>query len=169
MVVNNIIGVDGGAYDQLTNAVVDLVNEYPALEPNDEIRFSILDLLNGKALFPSSSPVITSERISITDHVVQECQYAFSIVYRAAGMSEPRKIAIKEWLENLGRWLEGQEITVNGTVYKLEEFPKLTDGREFRRFSRTSPAYLYTIQNNQSEDWQINITAYYHNEFDRTF
>lgn len=165
----NIIGIDGGAYDQLTSAVVDLVNEYPGLDPSDEIRFSVLDLKSGKALFPSSSPVITQERISITDHVVQECQYAFSIVYRAAGISEPRKVIVKEWLENLGRWLEGQTVTINGTEYKLTEFPTLTDGREFRRFSRTSPAYLYTIQNDQSEDWQINLTAYYHNEFDRTF
>ena len=166
---DNILGIDGGAYDQLTNAVVDLVNDYPGLEEGDEIRFSILDLISGKALFPSSSPVITMERISITDHVVQECQYAFSIVYRAAGMSEPRKVTVKEWLENLGRWLEGQVVTVNGVDYQLSEFPTLTDGREFRRFTRTSPAYLYTIQGNQSEDWQINITAYYHNEFDRTF
>lgn len=165
---DNIIGIDGGAYDHLTNAVVDLVNEYPGLEQGDEIRFSVLDLTSGKALFPSSAPVITMERISITDHVFQECQYAFSIVYRAAGMSEPRKILVKEWLENLGRWLEGQTVIVGGTEYKLTEFPKLTDGREFRRFSRTSPAYLFTIQANQSEDWQINITAYYFNEFDRT-
>lgn len=166
---DNIVGIDGGAYDQLTQAVVDLVNDYPALAPDDEIRFSVLDLLTGKALFPSSAPIITQERISITDHVVQECQYAFSIVYRAAGMSEPRKIVAKEWLENLGRWLEGQTVTVDGADYKLTEYPTLTDGREFRRFSRTSPAYLYTIQANQSEDWTINITAYYHNEFDRTF
>lgn len=169
MADNNIIGIDSGAYDHLTQAVVDLVNDYPALEKGDEIRFSILDLLSGKALFPSSAPVITRERISITDHVSQECQYAFSVVYRAAGMSEPRKINVKEWLEDLGRWLEGQTITVGGTDYKLSEYPTLTDGREFRRISRTSPAYLYTIQSNQSEDWTINMTAYYDNEFDRTF
>ena len=166
---DNILGVDAGAYDHLTDVIVDLVNEYPGLDQDDEIRFSVLDLLSGKALFPSSAPVITYERTSITDHVVQECQYAFSIVYRAAGISEPRKVTVKEWLEDLGRWLEGQTITVNDVEYKLEKLPELTDGRELRRFSRTSPAYLYTIQNIQSVDWTINITAYYHNEFDRTF
>lgn len=164
---NQIVGIDVDGYDLITNAILDLVNSYPGLSDGDEIRFSVLDLSGGKALFPSSAPVITRERISITDHVSQECQYAFQIVYRVAGMSESRKITVKEWLEQLGRWLEGQTVILNGTSHRLTEYPTLTDSRKFERISRTSPAYLYTVQGDQSEDWMISVTAYYSNEFDR--
>ncbi|MBQ6679549.1 MAG: hypothetical protein IJM76_05950 [Lachnospiraceae bacterium] len=162
-----IIGYDVDGYDVITSAVMDLLNNYPGLEENDEIRFSVLDLSSGKAMFPSAGAVITMERISITDHVVQECQYPFSVVYRAAALSESRRTSVKDWLDKLGRWLEKQVIRIGDTDYKIDEYPKLDSGREFRRFSRSSPAYLYTVQSNQSEDWTIQITAYYHNEFDR--
>ena len=59
-----IIGYDVDGYDVITSAVMDLLNNYPGLEENDEIRFSVLDLSSGKAMFPSAGAVITMERIS---------------------------------------------------------------------------------------------------------
>lgn len=157
--------IDG--YDILTVAIKDLINQYPALSDEDEITFSELDENSGKAMFPLSGAAIEEEHTFITGEVKQICAYPFMIIYRAAGPSENRKTAIKEWLDNLGRWLEKQTITINGEARRLETYPTLTKGRKFTTISRNSPAYLDSVEANNSENWAISIIARYKNEFER--
>lgn len=157
--------IDG--YDIVTTAIRELINQYPGLSPGDEITFSVLGEDNGKAMFPVSGAMIETEKESITGHVQQVCLYPFYVIYRAGGLSEKWKAAVKEWLDNLGRWLEQQEITVGEEKYKLEEYPTLTGHREFLSIDRQSPSYLDSTNENKSENWAIYISARYKNEFDR--
>ena len=155
--------IDG--YEAVTTALRELLNNYPALNEGDEITFSILGADSGKAMFPSNGAVIESEQAFITGRKKEVCLYPFSVVYRAAGLSEKRKASVKEWLDNLGKWLEKKAVLIGGTQYKLDEYPTLTDGRRFTEINRTSPAYLDTIEENQSENWVIHITASYEIEY----
>lgn len=159
--------MDINSYDVITAALRDLVNEYPALGEDDTIDFSVLGEDSGKAMFPVSGGVIETEKESITGHVTQVCLYPFYVIYRGAGISENRKAAVKEWLDNLGKWLEKQPITVNGEEYTLEEYPALTGGRKFLSIDRQSPSYLDSTNENKSENWAIYISARYQNEFDK--
>ena len=111
-----IIGYDVDGYDVITSAVMDLLNNYPGLEENDEIRFSVLDLSSGKAMFPSAGAVITMERISITDHVVQECQYPFSVVNRAAVTDEEISSALSSLHAQEKQVKKGQALLQAGDV-----------------------------------------------------
>lgn len=160
-----VYDVDG--YDVITTAIRELVNQYPGLVTGDEVTFSTLSEDSGKALFPVSGAVIETEKTSVTGKVLQVCAYPFYVVYRAAGLSENRKAGVKEWLDNLGRWLEQQTVTINGMAYKLAELPALTDGRKLRRFQRRTPAHLDSIEANNAENWAIYLTAQYQNEFYR--
>ena len=146
---------------------MDLLNQYPGLSKNDEISFSTLGEDKGKAIFVSSGPAVEQERKSITGVVHQRCAYPFQLVYRASGLSESRKANVKEWMDNLGRWLEKQTVTINGTAYTLEDYPPLTGSRKFTEFRRTSPAYLAGVEENKAENWVISITARYENTFKR--
>ena len=157
--------VDG--YEAVTNAILELVNKYPALDSEDEITFSSLPEDKGKTFIPSSGAIIQTEKESITGHVEQTCLYPFSVVFRSGSTSEDRKIYIKEWLDNLGKWLEKQTISIDSTQYVLKQYPKLTGNRKFTGIERQTPAFLSNINENKSEDWVINITARYRNEFDR--
>lgn len=157
--------IDG--FDVVTTALRELINQYPALSDGDEITFSMLDDASGKALFPVSGSVIETEKESITGHVTQVCLYPFCIIYRASGLSENRKANVKEWLDNLGKWLEKQEVTIKNVTYKLEEYPVLTGNRKFLSIDRQTPAYLDSTNENKSENWAINISARYQNDFDR--
>ena len=89
------------------------------------------------------------------------------VIYRASGLSENRKASVKEWLDNLGIWLEKQVIAINGAEHKLTEYPQLTDGRKFITISRSSPAYLDSVEENNAENWAISIIAKYKNNFER--
>lgn len=158
---------DVEGYEALTPAIMDLLNQYPGLSQNDSFAFSKLSERGGKAMFPNTGAVINSQRISIIGKVYQDCQYSFFVYYRAAGLSENRKMNVKEWLDNLGKWLERQPIKIGDTTYTLESYPVLTGNRKITYFQRQSPAYLNDVSQDQVEDWAINLNMRYTNEFIR--
>ena len=157
--------VDG--YDAVTSALRELLNQYPGLEYGDEITFSVLGQDSGKAMYPVNGSVIETEKENIIGHVTEVCLYPLYVIYRASGLNENRKAKVKEWLDNLGKWLEQKDVMIDGTQYKLEELPPLTDGRKFLSIKRQTPAYLDTVNENKSENWAIYISARYQYEYDK--
>ena len=158
------IKYDLDGYDIITNALMALLNQYPDLG-SDEIRFSTFATESGIAMFPSLGAVVESERRSITGYVYQSCNYPFNLVYKIAGVSERNKIKVKDFLDRLGRWLEKQMVTIGTQEYKLEAYPTLTDNREITSISRTTPAYLESIEENKVENWVISMILRYKNEY----
>lgn len=156
--------IDG--QEVVSTALMDLINEYPGLTQDDYIQYATLGDSKGKAVFPTSGSAIKNEIKDVTGHVEQTCDYPFIVIYRASGLSESRKEKVKEWLDNLGRWLEKQPIIVNGTEYQLDEYPALTRDRKFKQIQRVSPSYLDSINEDKAENWAVNITATYTNEYD---
>ena len=156
--------IDG--QEVVSTALMDLINEYPGLTQGEYIQYATLGDSKGKSVFPTSGSAIKKEIKDVTGHVEQTCDYPFIVIYRASGLSESRKEKVKEWLDNLGRWLEKQPIIVNGTEYQLDEYPALTRGRKFKKIQRVSPSYLDSINEDKAENWAINITATYKNEYD---
>ena len=137
-----------------------------ALQPDRHIRFSTLDDKSGIGFFPLSGAVLVFNAKSITGHVRQRCNYPFNIVYRAAPKSEVQKLAIKEWLDVLGRWLEQQTVTIFGQPEKLESYPLLDPGRIITGIQRSTPGHLSAAYQDGTEDWVITMTLTYKYEFD---
>ena len=155
--------IDG--YEKVTTALTELLNQYPALDSGDEITFSVLEETSGIGMFPVSGAVVETEKTTITGKVTKVCLYPFYVVYRASGLNESRKARVKEWLDTLGKWLEQKKVLIDGKEYQLEEYPPLTDERKFLSISRQTPAYLDTVNENQSENWAIYISARYQYEY----
>ena len=164
MADNVVYDVEG--YEALTPAIMDLINQYPGLD-GKTFAFSKLSDKGGLAMFPNSGAVVNLQRISITGKVYQECVYPFFLYYRAAGLSENRKATLKEWLDNLGRWLERQPVKIGNETYTLENYPELTQDRKIIYFQRQSPAYLGGVSEDKTEDWVIAINLRYSNSFIR--
>lgn len=156
--------LDGEQY--VTTALMNLVNEYPGLLDGEEITFSTLEESSGIAVFPVSGAVIETETESITEYVTEVCLYPFSVVYRAS-VSSSRKEEIKEFLDNIGKWLEKKPVVIDGEVHKLDYYPDLTDKREFLEFRRQTPSYLESTNENGSENWVIYINARYKYEYQK--
>ena len=157
--------IDG--YEAVTSALRELLNQYPGLSVGDEIAFSTLEEESGKAMFPISGAVVETEKTTITGKVTKVCLYPFYVIYRASGLNEKRKEKVKEWLDTLGKWLEQQTVIIDGEERRLEEYPPLTGGRKFLSVERQTPSYLDTVNENQSENWAIYISARYQYEYQK--
>lgn len=157
--------VDG--YDIITNAIKDLLNQYPGLLPEETFLFSTLSEDYGISFYPVSGAVISTESKSVTGKVNQICNYPFVIVYRTAASAANSKINIKEFLDNVGKWLEKQPITIDGQTHKLESYPVLTEDRVIEEITRQTPSYLDSTSENNVQDWVINISLKYRKIFYR--
>ena len=162
---DKVVKYDIDGFDAITPAIRSLLNEYPGLSDGDEIAFATLADDKGKAMFPVSGASIETEKTSVTGRVAQICLYPFYVIYRGSGLSESRKAAVKEWLDDLGKWLEKQPITVNGKTDTITDYPGLTGNRIILEIKRTSPAYLESVEANKAENWAISISARYQNVF----
>lgn len=163
----DVDGPNESGTDNVTTALRQLLNQFPGLLSDEEITFSTLTQDSGITMFPISGAVIQTETENVWNQVKQVCLYPFYIVYRQGRLNQNRKANIKEWLDNLGRWLEKQPVTVDGIEYKLQKYPALSGARKINLISRQTPAYLDSTGEDQVEDWAIYISAQYQNEFDR--
>lgn len=157
--------IDG--YEYVTNALMELVPLFPGLEDEEGFRFSSVPDGEGMSITPISGAKIYEQRENINGHVKQMCEYPFMVLYKASGLNQQNKIAVKEWLDTFADWLTKQPVTIKGTTYKLADWPELTGGREIRTVEKTTPAYLAGISDDKCENWIMNMTIRYRNEFDR--
>nr|DAD92487.1 MAG TPA: Minor capsid protein from bacteriophage [Siphoviridae sp. ctOyJ30] len=162
-----VVKYDIDGFEAITPAIRSLLNEYPGLSDGDEIAFATLADDKGKAMFPVSGASIETVKTSVTGRVVQICLYPFFIIYRGSGLSESRKAAVKEWLDDLGKWLEKQPITVKGETCTITDYPELTGNRTILEIKRTSPAYLESVEANKAENWAISISVRYRNVYQK--
>ena len=151
---------------EVSAAIVEQINACPFLD-GETVVFASLDD-TGLAVYPNAAGVIQRERHDITDHVTQDCAYTFAVVSKGYGQTETRKINDKALLDALGRWLEREPVDVNGTIYLLDEYEALPNGRKFLAIERISSATLDAIGEDQSELWVIQMRAIYRNEYNKT-
>ena len=158
------IGADVSGFEILTNAVLSLLSHFPGLNGR-VILFEELGTDSGIAFSANSGALIMTERRSITDHVVQQCQYPFYIVYRTASIEEYQKLQVQAFFDAIGKWLCREPAVVNGETVRLRSFPALTDGRRITRITRSN-SYGLEANENGVQDWLLPVTVEYTNEFD---
>lgn len=159
------IGIDVSGFELLTNAVRNLLNQYPGLYENETILFEELFEDYGIAFSADNGALIMTERISVTDHVTQTCQYPFYVVYRTSSNMEKQKISAQSFLDNLGKWLSKEPVMIDDVEYRLETYPDLTGGREITKITRMNS---YGLEPNADgvQDWLLPVTVQYKNEYE---
>ena len=158
------IGADVTGFEILTNAVLDLLSRFPGLNGR-EILFEELGSDSGIAFSANNGALVMTERRSITDHVVQQCQYPFYIVYRTASTAEYQKLQVQAFFDAIGKWLCREPAVVNGETVRMKTFTELTDGRRITRITRSN-SYGLAANENGVQDWLLPVTVEYTNEFD---
>lgn len=158
---------DAVGYKAVTEALKDMLNQYPGLLDGEKILFSTLSDTTGISFYPVTGAVISEERTSVTGKVRQLCNYTFCVVYRTTAVASAVKTDIKEFLDDICNWLERQPVVIDGEPYQLEAYPKLTGGREIKRIMRQSMAYLDKVYEDNTQDWVCKLSLEYKNIFYR--
>lgn len=158
------IGADAAGYELLTKAVKDLLNQFPGLN-GQRILFEELEEETGIAFSADAGALVMAERQSITDHVTQTCQFPILVVYRTSATREFQKLSVSAFLETLGKWICKEPVEIDGEIYKLLQYPEISDGRKITRISRNN-AYGTVPNENKSQDWILPVTIQYTYEFD---
>lgn len=158
------IGVDATGYELLTKAVKALLNQYPGLD-HRKIYFEELGEDCGIAFSADAGALVMSERRSITDHVMQTCQFPFLVVYRVTATREFQKLNVANFLDSLGKWICKEPVEIGGTEYRLSAYPALSEGRRITRITRNN-SYGTQPNENGSQDWILPVSVQYTNEFD---
>ena len=158
------IGADVDGFEILTNAVLELLSQFPGLNGR-EILFDELGKESGIAFSANNGALVMSERRSITDHVRQNCQYPFFIVYRTASTQEYQKLQVQAFFDAIGKWLCREPAVVNGETVRLKSYPALSDDRKITRITRSN-SYGLEPSSDGVQDWLMPVTVEYTNEFD---
>ena len=158
------IGSDVDGFEILTNAVLELLSQFPGLNGR-EILFEELGKESGIAFSANNGALVMSERRSITDHVRQNCQYPFFIVYRTASTQEYQKLQVQAFFDAIGKWLCREPAVVNGETVRLKSYPALSDDRKITRITRSN-SYGLEPSSDGVQDWLMPVTVEYTNEFD---
>lgn len=157
---------DAAGYDVITDAMKDLLNQFPGLKPGEVIKYGELSSDYGTAFFNNSGALVINEKEDITGRVNQECQYPFFVVYRSSGSSkELHKLEIQEFLDSLGKWLCREDTIVDGETHKLESYPKLSGTRQIKKIIRDN-SYDTDPQENGVQDWLLPVSVEYDNNFE---
>ena len=160
---------DEDGYSSVTKALMALVNKNPGLDRRIDEHFEFCETTpeEGLSIWATSGSAIYDSKEGITGHIWQECLYPFTVIYRASGLTEKRKIQVNEWIDTFGSWLTRQTVVIGKKTYHLSSWPELSDGRVIRDISKTSTAYISTIDDGKTEVNAMNLQIRYRNEFDR--
>lgn len=160
---NEAIKSDISGFDVLKQAVLSLLNQYPALDGRD-FSFSGLADDGGMSMEPESGALVYTERKFIDGSVKQECQFPFYAIYRSGASSEYLKLNVITFLDNLGAWLCKEKVTIDGVAHQLAQYPALTGGRKITDITRFN-SYGLEPNENGTQDWVLPVTVNYTHEF----
>lgn len=160
------IGKDATGYEVITEAMKDLLNQFPGLLPGEQIKYEELKKDQGIAFSNDSGALVYSETEDVIGGVHQTCQYPFFIVYRSAGSArEAQKMSIQEFLDAFGKWLCQEPAVINEDTYKLSSYPKLAGTRQIKRITRDN-SYGTEPHESGVQDWLLPVTVQYTNDFE---
>lgn len=160
------IGSDIEGFESLKRAVLYLLSSYPGLEPREIVFEDLQPGSSGLAIGANSGSLILTERVSITDHVRQTCEFPFFVIYRTSATREDKKLQVADFLDTFGRWMTGQTVTVDGINTKLTSYPKLDGGRKITGITIFN-SYGIEPTEDGYQDWYLPVTVQYTNEFDK--
>lgn len=161
-----LLGYDIDGEEAVTNALMELLAQFPV---EKALTFSNLGKSSGFSIYPVSGAAIVAEKENILGEVEQTCSYPFAIVCRSSPLTDNHKIRIKELLDSIGKWLEGQRVKVGNDETEITEYPKLSNGRRIVSIRRQSASYVDETNDSGAQDWIILMELNYNNRFERKF
>lgn len=157
---------DATGYEVITEAMKDLLNQFPGLQAGEKVKYEELSKDIGIAFSNNAGALVYTETKDVIGYTYQNCRYPFFLIYRASGSTkETQKISIQEFLDAFGKWLCREPAVINGETYRLSQYPKLAGTRQIEKITRDN-SYGTEPQEGGVQDWLLPVTVEYTNEIE---
>ena len=93
MPAKTAVAVDGE--EAVSTILLNLLNQFPGLGPEDRIQFATIGADGGIGFYPNPGAVVSVHKENVLGQVRDVCRYPFSIVYNAAPKTEQQRLRIK--------------------------------------------------------------------------
>lgn len=160
------IGKDADGYEILTEAMKDLLNQYPGFHEGERVKYEELGTDGGISFYADAGSLVYSEKEDVCGMMHQICRYPFLVVLRTASDRERQKLSVQSFMDNLGKWICREPVVIDGAETRLEAFPELSRGRTIKRITRDN-SYGTEPQENGTQDWLLPITVQYEYEWEK--
>ena len=149
------------SYESVSQAVLAAVNAYPGLKDGEKFTFAGMDQESGLAVFPKEGQALEEEHRSVTGRVKRLCRWPFTVACRAGGPGQRQRESAAAWMDALGRWLEGQTVSVGGRDHCLAAYPALTGRRRLTAIRRAGVPRQAEADDDRAQIWVMDMTARY--------
>ena len=149
------------SFESVSQAVLAAVNAYPGLKDGERSAFAGMDQESALAVFPKEGQALEEEHRSVTGRVRRICCWPFTVACRAGGPGQRQRESIAAWMDALGRWLEGQTVSVGGRDHCLAAYPALTGGRRLLSIRRAGVPRQAGTDDDRTQIWVMDMTARY--------
>ena len=136
--------------ESFTMLLLNTLNEYPDLMEGEKIVFGDSSHNSGLAMYPIAGALVLSETQDVLGMIDSSRQYPFTIVYKVAQGSANLAISIKDFLDNMGKWLERQDLS-----RKVSEEITIND------IKRQTVAALDSVEEDGTQNWTVSISLNY--------
>ena len=146
----NNVRIDVQDGESFTLLLLDTLNKYPELAEGEKVIFGDPTHNAGLAMYPISGALVLSETQDVLGMIDSVRQYPFTIVYKVAQGSANLAISIKDFLDNMGKWLERQDLST-----QVSEEITIND------IKRQTVAALDSVEENGVQNWTVSISLSY--------
>lgn len=157
------IGRDSSGFEAITEAIRNLLNQFPGLLEGEIVKFEELGEDKGIAFSNNSGALVYAEKRTITGVIHQECRYPFFLVYRMQSTKERQKLIAQQFLDVFGKWICREPNIYERNSVPID-YPNLTNGRTITRIIRDN-LYAQDPQKNGAQDWILPVTVEYTNKY----
>lgn len=142
------------------NAVYGLIMTCPFVKDID-INFDMLDTEK------ENIAVLSTPGASVLSRNIMggfRATLPFLLGYRGKQNNAKRKIKMVDLLNNMGKWLGKEEVTVEGERYMLEEYPGLSEGRLISKIEQQTVPYIHEADEHGNVTYVCTINVQYSKE-----
>lgn len=143
----------------ILTALKDLINQFPELPPQVQEDGVFFEQLKPREIGLCLSTV-PSNSVKIKEYVCGKYigRYTFKLIFQKMSVSNTQRINAQDILEKISNWLEKNPIEKeDGTVYQLDKYPELGNGRKIKKIVKTSFARIVQRLEPNIEISEVNL------------
>lgn len=139
----NVVPITVAELEDIQKTMITLINSFPELPEQVRQNGIMFEQLKPRSICMCMSTISNPIRLNTYICGSYTAKYPFKLFLQTMSTSDKQRIDSQAILSKIGEWLEGRTIvSSDGNLYRMEDFPKMSDKREITQIYRTTTVKL---------------------------